>query len=70
MSPGDRLGTAREKMETWIRGGVELAWLIHPADKSVYVYRPGQNEAELCTGEPGYNLVRHRSKWKHQVIQD
>jgi Uma2 family endonuclease len=50
MSPSDRLRTAREKMETWIRGGVELAWLIHPDDQSIYVYRPGQNEAELLTG--------------------
>src|SRR5207249_9292572 len=30
MSPSDRLRAAKEKMEEWIRAGVELAWLIHP----------------------------------------
>ncbi|HKA01032.1 MAG TPA: Uma2 family endonuclease, partial [Candidatus Solibacter sp.] len=32
MSPSDRLRAAMEKMQDWIHGGVELAWLIH-ADK-------------------------------------
>ena len=50
MSPSDRLRTAREKMETWLRGGVDLGWLIDADHKSVYVYRPGQTEAELHTG--------------------
>jgi Uma2 family endonuclease len=49
MSPSDRLRAAREKMETWIRGGVELAWLIDADHKSVYIYRPGHSEAELRT---------------------
>ena len=44
MSPSDRSRTAQKKMETWIGGGVELAWLIHPDDKTVYVYRSNQNE--------------------------
>ena len=50
MPPSDRLRTAREKMETWLRGGVDLGWLIDADHKSVYVYRPGQTEAELHTG--------------------
>jgi Uma2 family endonuclease len=50
MSPSDRLRTAKKKMETWITGGVELGWLIHPDDKTVYVYRSGQNEPTQQTG--------------------
>jgi Uma2 family endonuclease len=50
MSPSDRLKAAMEKMQEWIRGSVDLAWLIHSDEKTVYVYRAGQNEAELRTG--------------------
>jgi len=49
MSPSDRLSAAKEKMEEWIRGGVQLAWLIHGDAQTVYIYRPGQ-EAEQQTG--------------------
>jgi len=41
MSPSDRLRAAKEKMEEWIRAGVELGWLIHSDKETVYVYRPG-----------------------------
>jgi Uma2 family endonuclease len=46
MSPSDRLPAAMEKMEEWIRGGVDLAWLIHGDEKTVYIYRAGQDGAE------------------------
>jgi Uma2 family endonuclease len=44
MSPSDRLKPAIEKMQEWLRGGVELAWLIHGDAKTVYVYRAGHEE--------------------------
>jgi len=50
MSPSDRLRTAKEKMEEWMRGGAELGWLIHGDHKTVYIYRAGQKEAEKRTG--------------------
>jgi Uma2 family endonuclease len=50
MSPSDRLRAAREKMETWIRGGVELGWLIHGDEKTVFIYRAGRSDAEQRTG--------------------
>jgi Uma2 family endonuclease len=46
MSPSDRLKPAMEKMQEWLRGGVELAWLIDGDSKTVYIYRAGQNEPE------------------------
>ncbi len=49
MSPSDRLKRATEKMREWIRGGVELAWLIDADQKTIYVFRPGA-EPEKLTG--------------------
>ena len=46
LSPSDRLKTAKAKMERWLRGGVELAWLIDGDARTVYIYRAGQTEAE------------------------
>jgi Uma2 family endonuclease len=50
MSPSDRLKTAEEKMQEWIRGGVELGWLVDPDHQTVYVYRAGQPVPEVRTG--------------------
>ena len=50
MSPTDRLKAAREKMEEWMRAGVELGWLIDGDKQTVYVYRAGQAGAETRTG--------------------
>jgi len=50
MSPSDRLKAAKEKMEDWIRGGIELGWLIHGDEQTVYIYRVGQNDADKRTG--------------------
>jgi Uma2 family endonuclease len=46
MSPSDRLKEAKKKMEEWMRGGVELGWLIEADRKTVYIYRAGQPEPE------------------------
>jgi Uma2 family endonuclease len=50
MSPSDRLKGASEKMKEWMRAGVDLAWLIHGDEQTVYLYRAGQKEAEKRTG--------------------
>jgi Uma2 family endonuclease len=41
-SESDRLPELQEKMQMWLRNGVELAWLVDPARKTVEIYRPGQ----------------------------
>lgn len=46
MSPTDRLKSTQKKMQEWLRGGVELAWLIQPDEKAVYIYRAGRSEPE------------------------
>jgi Uma2 family endonuclease len=50
MSPADRLKSSMQKMEEWMRAGVELGWLIRPDRAKVYIYRAGQKGAEERTG--------------------
>ena len=45
-SPSDRSSVIRKKMNTWLANGAELAWLIDPEDRTVELYRRGQ-EPEL-----------------------
>lgn len=44
-----RLAELKRKMEEYIANGAELGWLIDPLERTVWVYRPGQ-EPELLTG--------------------
>ncbi|MCA1573874.1 MAG: Uma2 family endonuclease [Acidobacteria bacterium] len=39
-SPSDSWAILEEKMLDYMRNGVQLAWLIDPTSKRVYVYRP------------------------------
>jgi Uma2 family endonuclease len=50
MSPSDRLPAAKRKMLDWIRGGVQLGWLVDGDAQTVYIYRPGEQESEQKTG--------------------
>jgi Uma2 family endonuclease len=43
LSPRDRLEKTMEKMDQWMKNGVQLAWLIDGDSKTVYVYRPGKS---------------------------
>jgi Uma2 family endonuclease len=47
-SPTDKLPGLQSKMAKWIANGVQTAWLIDPKEKSVTIYRPGE-EPELHT---------------------
>ncbi|MFH1266206.1 MAG: Uma2 family endonuclease, partial [Planctomycetota bacterium] len=56
-SPDDRLSVLQDKMSEYLENGAQLGWLIDPADKCVYVYRPGQpaerlQEEAMIGGEP------------------
>lgn len=41
-SKNDRLDDLQEKMKSWIENGAQLAWLIDPESKTVYIYQPEQ----------------------------
>jgi len=47
LSPSDVLGATQEKMQEYLENGARLGWLLVPASKRVYVYRPGQQIEEL-----------------------
>jgi Uma2 family endonuclease len=46
-SPTDSLGELQAKMVQWIANGVQLGWLIDPENKTVSIYRPGEQPEVL-----------------------
>ena len=46
-SPSDRLRSLRSKMDEWMANGAQLAWLIVPEKRTIYIYRPGTPPEEL-----------------------
>ena len=49
-SPSDRLSLAQAKMQEYLDNGAQLGWLIDPASRQVYVYRP--NRPVECLENP------------------
>jgi Uma2 family endonuclease len=49
-SPSDTLKTVQEKMREYLDNGARLGWLIDPAERRVYIYRPGV--ATECLDNP------------------
>ena len=49
-SESDRLRPAREKMQSWMSNGVQLAWLVDPHRKAVEIYRPN-HQPEIQEGQ-------------------
>jgi Uma2 family endonuclease len=47
LSPTDRPKKVHEKMEEWLRNGVQLGWMIDPFSRSVSIYRLGQAAQHL-----------------------
>jgi Uma2 family endonuclease len=41
-SATDSLVSLQAKMQEYLENGVQLGWLINPADQQVEIYRPGQ----------------------------
>lgn len=64
-SPSDRVIDLQAKMDEYIANGAQLGWLIVPAERAVYVYRPGQpsellQAAAAISGDPdlpGFTLT-------------
>ncbi len=56
-SPTDRLAVLQGKMAEYLANGTQLGWLIDPASRRVFVYRPGAeveqlDEPEEVPGDP------------------
>jgi Uma2 family endonuclease len=46
-SPSDRRPRVKAKMREWLENGAFLGWLIDSDNRTVYIYRPGQDPEEL-----------------------
>jgi len=46
-SPSDRLPKVKAKMREWMENGASLGWLIDADNRTVYIYRLGQDPEEL-----------------------
>ena len=56
-SHSDSLSRLQSKMQEYIENGAQLAWLIDPLKRQVYIYRPAHDievldDPETVTGEP------------------
>jgi Uma2 family endonuclease len=49
-SKSDRLRAVRQKMQVWMKNGVQLGWLIDPERKVVEVYRQGLDRVDVLEG--------------------
>lgn len=47
-SHSDSLSRLQNKMQEYVENGAQLAWLIDPFERRVYIYRPG-HEVEVLT---------------------
>jgi Uma2 family endonuclease len=62
MSPGDTVSEVAVKMRRWMTAGVELAWVVNPAGRTVTAYRSTDDisvltENDVLSGEkvvPGF----------------
>jgi Uma2 family endonuclease len=51
LSPSDVFTKVQRKVQQYLRAGVRLIWVVVPEDRSVAVYRPGQEPRILSDGE-------------------
>ncbi|MDQ3013314.1 MAG: Uma2 family endonuclease [Acidobacteriota bacterium] len=56
-SDTDRLQPLKNKMQEYLDNGAQLGWLINPAERKVYVYRPNApveclDDPETLSGDP------------------
>lgn len=49
LSPEDRLSRVNQRIQDYLEFGVPVVWLVDPAEKAVWIYRP--NGMEQATGE-------------------
>jgi Uma2 family endonuclease len=51
MSPGDRHGEVKEKVEEWLAAGARAVWVINPKRRGVTVYRSITDVTRLSEGD-------------------
>jgi Uma2 family endonuclease len=64
LSPDDRAGEIRDKVDDWLQAGCRLVWIVDPERRRGRVYRPDGSEVALAEGDafdgedvlPGFSL--------------
>lgn len=51
VSPGDTTGEVEEKVQMWLAHGASLVWVIHPATRTVTIYRRDGSANVLHDGD-------------------
>ena len=51
LSPSDRANKVLRKVEEYINNGVQVVWLVDPEEKTVRVFRPGQQSVTLTESQ-------------------
>src|ERR1035437_552548 len=51
VSKSDSLKQQKEKMEEWIENGCRLGWLIDPATRTTYIYKPKMEATQIPFNE-------------------
>lgn len=51
VSACDHLIAVRDKIQMWLDAGVRLVWVVFPAQRVIEVWRPGQAERALRSGD-------------------
>ena len=67
LSPTDSLPALHAKMAEYVANGTVLGWLIDPASRTVFVYRPGTDPEEMhsltsVSGDPALEGFRLKLK--------
>jgi Uma2 family endonuclease len=64
LSPSDRMGEALSKIGMYLQAGVQLVWLVDPAERSIVVFQPDAPLVTLTEGDtldggdvlPGFSI--------------
>ena len=68
LSPDDRVGAVREKVQWWLTRGTKLVWVVDPENRTVTVHKPGEQPrllgaTDILGGDsvvPGFELALSR----------
>ncbi|MCC6417898.1 MAG: Uma2 family endonuclease [Gemmataceae bacterium] len=68
LSPSDTENEINEKVAAYLSAGVPLVWVVDPHDRTVLVYRPGE-EPELFNAKQDLSADPHLSGFRVPVAQ-
>jgi Uma2 family endonuclease len=68
LSPSDKHEEIKEKIETYLRHGTQLVWIVDPAFQTITVYRP-ESLPQMCNIEQHIDAEPHLPGFKVAVSE-